>query len=111
MWGAIAASIGKGLPKRTWGHHDKGRRPRPIGGPGKPRRRPGRKLTTSQAAIRRSEERRGIRTTGPKPPTSRGPRRSSRTINTGPSRGRRLSSRTSRTAIARFKAMRGRRRR
>ena len=82
------------------------RRPRPISG------RPTRRVTdpTSRAAIRRSEARRGIRTTGPKPPTSRGPKRPSRTINTGPSRPRRLTSRTSRTAIARSRARLGRRR-
>ena len=109
MWGAIAASIGKGLPKRTWGHHDKKRRPRRISS-GPKRGKPTRRVTdpTSRAAIRRSEERRGIRTTGPKPPTSRGPKRPSRTINTGPKRPKRT---TSQAAIARFKAMRGRRRR
>ena len=80
------------------------RRPRPISS-GPKRGRPSRQLTTSEAAIRRSRARRSV---GPKPPTGRGPRRPSRTINTGPKRPKRT---TSQAAIARFKAMRGRRRR
>ena len=90
-FGALAGAIAAGRTKfRSTTPRGKGRRPRPISSGPKTGRRPGRKLTTSQAAIRRSEERRGIRTTGPKPPTSRGPRRPSRTINTGPSRPRRV---------------------
>ena len=88
-FGALAAALRAG--KTSWKHTDnKGRRPRPISS-GPKRGRPTRRVTdpTSRAAIRRSEARRGIRTTGPKPPTSRGPRRPSRTINTGPSRPRR----------------------
>ena len=111
MWGAIAASIGKG---RVFGHHDnKGRRP---GGR--------RKLTTSQAAIRRAEARKR-RTTKGKPArptgTGRGPRKPTlrgsqdtpsrpRSVNTGPKRPTPKRT-TSQAAIARFKAMRGRRKR
>ena len=111
MWASAAIrAAGSGFPGRRPGGKPGRRRPRPISSGPKTGRRPGRKLTTSQAAIRRSEERRGIRTTGPKPPSSRGPKRPSRTINTGPSRPRRLTSRTSRTAIARSRARLGRRR-
>jgi len=112
-FGALAAALRAG--KTSWKHTDnKGRRPRPISS-GPKRGRPTRRVTdpTSRAAIRRSEaRRRSLRTTGPQPPTSRGPRKPSRTINTGPkSRGpRRLSSRTTRTAIARSRARLGRRR-
>ena len=104
MW-SLAAAVGSralssGKPRR--------RRPTSSG----PKRgKPTRRVTdpTSRAAIRRSEARRGIRTTGPKPPTSRGPRKPSRTINTGSKRPRRLSSRTTRTAIARSESRRPKR--
>ena len=115
-FGALAGALAAGRTRfRSSTPKDKGRRrrrPRPISS-GPKRGRPTRRVTdpTSRAAIRRSEVRRGIRTTGPKTPTSRGPRRPSRTINTGPSRGRRPIRTTSQAAIARFKAMRGRRRR
>ena len=75
VWAGLAASIGKGLTGR---HIDrKSRRPR-------------RKLTTSEAAIRRAEARRRKRASGP---TRRGPSRPTRgriirSINTGPRRGR-----------------------
>ena len=121
---AALAAGGKSFMSRTPKGKGRGRRRKPLapGGikRGRPRTtssgpksgKPTRRVTdpTSRAAIRRSEERRGIRTTGPKPPTSRGPRKPSRTINTGPKRPRRLSSRTTRTAIARSRARLGRRR-
>ena len=97
MYGAIAASIGKGLPKRTWRTDGK-------------RRRPGgrKKLTTSQAAIRRFEARkRGG--TDRTPPTRKpwrpegGPRRDASPTGRGPRR----TTRTSRTAITRAEGRRG----
>ena len=90
----------RGGTRKPWGTQ---------GGPRADARPTGRRLRTSRttrAAIARSQSRRA----GPQPPTSRGPRRPSRTINTGPSRGRRLSSRTSRAAIARSRARLARRR-
>ena len=130
-FGAIAGAIAAGRS---------GRRPRPIGGPGKGRR-PGRKLTTSQAAIRRFEmmkrRRKQDQGTGrpsrpsrPRSPLTKikraegrpagGRQRTSRTsqiainrsknrLGPTPSKGRTRT--TSQAAIARFKAMRGRRRR
>ncbi len=138
MWASAVAKgirIGRtpgGKPGRR-GHVDrKPRRPRPIGGPGKgrPPRKP-RKLTTSEAAIRRFEQRKrkqaGTGRGTPRPrrpwgpqggprrdakPTGRGPR-TSRTTRTAIARSesRRPKRTTSQAAIARFKAMRGRRRR
>ena len=107
MWSIAAAgrtAFGSGKPGR--------RRSRSISsGPKRPRSLRGRVTDpTSRAAIRRSEARRGIRTTGPQPPKSRGPKRTTRTINTGSKRPRRQSSRTTRTAIARSRARLGRRR-
>jgi len=116
MW-SVAAAVGKSLGSGTPGRRR--RRPRPISS-GPKRGRPTRRVTdpTSRAAIRRSEARRGLRTTGPKPPRGRGPKRTTRTINTGHSgwkpsstrRPRRLSSRTTRAAIARSRARLARRR-
>ena len=117
-WAGLAASVGKGLIKSRRG------------------RRPPRKLSTSEAAIRRFEQRKrgGTGRTpkrspwgsqgGPRAdarPTGRGPRTSrttrsaiarskSRSVNTGPKRPTPKRT-TSQAAISRFKAMRGRRRR
>ena len=126
-FGALAGAIAAGRTKfRSTTPRGKRRRPR--------------KLTTSEAAIRRFEQRKRRRSgTGrgtPKPrrpwgpqggpradarPTGRGPRTSrttrsaiarskSRSVNTGPKRPTPKRT-TSQAAIARFKAMRGRRRR
>ena len=108
MWGAILRA-GTSIPR------GKPRRPRPLSSGPKTSRRPGRKLTTSQAAIRRFEEMKRKKAgtgRGPRKPStrsvntgpiSRGPKRPSRSVNTGStSRGpRRKSSSTSRIAIAR----------
>ena len=120
-FGALAGAIAAGRTKfRSTTPRGKGRRPRPISSGPKTGRRP-RKLTTSEAAIRRFEQQkrggtrgRPARPTGtgrgpqPSRPT-RGPRRTSRTINTG-SRGPQRTSRTSRTAIGRSRARIARRR-
>ena len=71
MWGAIAAAAGKSIRSGTPGK----RRPRPISSGPKTGRRPGgrRKLSTSEAAIRRFEARKRGGTRGrPARPTSRG---------------------------------------
>ena len=111
--GRVAASIGKGL----------------IGGVNARRgeRKRRKKLTTSQAAIRRFEARKrgGTGRTPTRKPWGRqggpraaarptgGGRRTSRTTRTAIARSesRRPKRTTSQAAIARFKAMRGRRRR
>ena len=114
-WIGAAIRAGSSLAGRRSGRRTTpgSRKPRPIGGPGRGRR-PGRKLTTSQAAIRRFEEMKRKKAgtgRGPRKPSrsvntgpiSRGPKRPSRSVNTGStSRGpRRKSSSTSRIAIAR----------
>ena len=90
-WIGAAIRAGSSLAGRRSGRRTTpGRRkPRPIGGPGRGRR-PGRKLTTSQAAIRRFEEMKRK-----KAGTGRGPRKPSRSVNTGPiSRGPKRPSRS-----------------
>ena len=118
-WIGAAIRAGSSLAKK--------RKPRPIGGPGKGRR-PGRKLTTSEAAIRRFEQRkRGGTGRGKSRPlpgrgpdvirrgghrgndTVGGPRRRTGTVNTGTrgrpvGKGRRPTRTTSQAAIARSKA-------
>ena len=112
-WAAAALSAGKGLIGSVNARRGKRRRPR--------------KLTTSQAAIRRFEQRKrgGTGRTPTRKPWGRqggpradarptgGGRRTSRTTRTAIARSesRRPKRTTSQAAIARFKAMRGRRRR
>ena len=106
MWGAIAAAAGKSIRSGT----PRRRRPRPISSGPKTGRRPGgrKKLTTSQAAIRRFEARKrgGTGRTQGKPLPGRGPRYTggggTRPDRRPTSRGpKRKSSSTSRIAIAR----------
>ena len=116
-WIGAAIRAGSSLAKK--------RKPRPIGGPGKGRR-PGRKLTTSEAAIRRFEHRKrgGTGRGKSRPLPGRGPdlrrrgndtvggprrRRRTGTVNTGTrgrpvEKGRRPTRTTSQAAIARSKA-------
>ena len=118
MWGAILRA-GTSIPR------GKPRRPRPLSS-GPKTRRP-RKLTTSEAAIRRAEARkRGGRGRTPTPrkpwgtqggpradakPTGRGPRTSRTTLSAvARSRSRRPKRTTSQAAIARSRARIARRR-